>query len=135
MRNRKPRPINLGFLAFSQKVLLHSESLNDLLFPTVQGDSGIAPAKDLGATRVDGLVKSQKQAFPSFLAKVGIQLFQGVLDPGFPRGDGPKDFLRDHQNLKVRLIVGVLYLMREKKLAKIILRIIFPTPRPLRPPR
>jgi hypothetical protein len=31
-------------------------------------------------------------------AKAGIQFFQGVLDPGFRRGDDPKDFLRDHQN-------------------------------------
>jgi hypothetical protein len=31
-------------------------------------------------------------------AKAGIQLFQVVLDPGFRRGDDPRDFLRDHQN-------------------------------------
>jgi hypothetical protein len=29
-------------------------------------------------------------------AKAGIQLFQVVLDPGFRRGDDPRDFLRDH---------------------------------------
>jgi hypothetical protein len=30
-------------------------------------------------------------------AGAGIQLFQAVLDPGFRRGDAPRDFLRDHQ--------------------------------------
>lgn len=30
-------------------------------------------------------------------AKAGMRLFQEVLDPGFRRGDDPKDFLRDHQ--------------------------------------
>jgi hypothetical protein len=30
-------------------------------------------------------------------AKAGIQLFQGLLDPGFRRGDDPNDFLRDHE--------------------------------------
>jgi hypothetical protein len=30
-------------------------------------------------------------------AKARIQLFQDVLDPGFRRGDAPRDFLRDHQ--------------------------------------
>jgi hypothetical protein len=45
----------------------------------------------------DGLVKSQKVAFSVIPAKAGIQLFQIVLDPGFRRGDDPRDFLRDHQ--------------------------------------
>jgi len=30
-------------------------------------------------------------------AKAGIQLFQDVLDPGFRRGDAPRDFLRSQQ--------------------------------------
>jgi hypothetical protein len=45
----------------------------------------------------DDLVKSQKVAFSVIPAKAGIQLFQVVLDPGFRRGDDPRDFLRDHQ--------------------------------------
>jgi hypothetical protein len=45
----------------------------------------------------DDLVKSQKAAFSVIPAKAGIQLFQVVLDPGFRRGDDPRDFLRDHQ--------------------------------------
>jgi hypothetical protein len=32
------------------------------------------------------------------LAEAGIQVFQGVLDPGFRRGDDPIDFLRVHQS-------------------------------------
>jgi hypothetical protein len=47
---------------------------------------------------IDELVKSQKTGFSVIPAKAGIQLFQGVLDPGFRRGDDPKDFLRDHQS-------------------------------------
>jgi hypothetical protein len=38
--------------------------------------------------------------------KTGVQVFQGVLDPGFRRGDDPKDFLRDHQNCKMRNILA-----------------------------
>jgi hypothetical protein len=47
----------------------------------------------------DELVKSRN--FIEFVipAKAGIQLFQDVLDPGFRRGDAPRDFLRDHQCL------------------------------------
>jgi hypothetical protein len=45
---------------------------------------------------VDGLVKSQKVGFSVIPAKAGIQRFRYVLDPGFRRGDGPRDFLRDH---------------------------------------
>jgi hypothetical protein len=46
----------------------------------------------------DELVKSRN--FIEFVipAKAGIQLFQDVLDPGFRRGDAPRDFLRDHPN-------------------------------------
>jgi hypothetical protein len=47
---------------------------------------------------LDGFVKSQKVGFCVVPAKAGIQLFQDVLDPGFRRGDGPRDFLRDHQS-------------------------------------
>jgi hypothetical protein len=46
--------------------------------------------------KVDELVKSHKTGFPVIPAKAGIQLFQDVLDPGFRRGDDPRDFLRDH---------------------------------------
>ncbi len=45
----------------------------------------------------DDLVKSRNSIEYVIPAKAGIQLFQGVLDPGFRRGDDPKDFLRDHQ--------------------------------------
>jgi hypothetical protein len=47
---------------------------------------------------LDGLVKSQKPGFFVIPAKAGIQLFQHVLDPGFRRGDAPRDFLRDHHS-------------------------------------
>jgi hypothetical protein len=47
----------------------------------------------------DGLVKSRD--FIEFVipAKAGIQLFHDVLDPGFRRGDGLFDFLRDPYNI------------------------------------
>jgi hypothetical protein len=48
--------------------------------------------------KIDGFVKSLKLPIFVIPAKAGIQLFQGVLDPGFRRGDGLFDFLRDHQN-------------------------------------
>ncbi len=48
-------------------------------------------------SKSDELVKSQKACFSVIPAKAGIQLFQHVLDPGFRRGDDPRDFLRDHQ--------------------------------------
>ncbi len=51
-------------------------------------------------TNVDDLVKSCNSLEFVIPAKAGIQLFQDVLDPGFRRGDAPKDFLRDHQNSK-----------------------------------
>ena len=57
---------------------------------------------------VDGLVKSQKTLFsvipaevprqardPELVERAGIQEHQGLLDPGFRRGDGLEDFLRD----------------------------------------
>jgi hypothetical protein len=45
----------------------------------------------------DELVKSRNSIKFVIPAKAGIQLFQDVLDPGFRRGDPPRDFLRDHQ--------------------------------------
>jgi hypothetical protein len=45
----------------------------------------------------DELVKSHNFIELVIPAKAGIQLFQDVLDPGFRRGDAPRDFLRDHQ--------------------------------------
>ncbi len=51
----------------------------------------------------DEFVKSRNSIEYVIPAKAGIQLFQGVLDPGFRRGDDPKDFLRDHQNCEVKI--------------------------------
>jgi len=48
-------------------------------------------------TNFDELVRSQKKHFSVIPAKAGIQDFQGLLDPGFRRGDGLEGFLRDHQ--------------------------------------
>jgi hypothetical protein len=53
----------------------------------------------------DELVKSQEMVFPVIPANpgsgsgtgAGIQGKQTLLDPGFRRGDGLDDFLRDHQ--------------------------------------
>jgi hypothetical protein len=47
--------------------------------------------------KFDELVKSRNSIEFVIPAKAGIQLFQDVLDPGFRRGDAPRDFLRDHQ--------------------------------------
>jgi hypothetical protein len=47
--------------------------------------------------KFDDLAKSPNSIGFVIPAKVGIQLFQYVLDPGFRRGDGPKDFLHDYQ--------------------------------------
>ncbi|HEX7372030.1 MAG TPA: hypothetical protein VF372_04370, partial [Thermodesulfobacteriota bacterium] len=52
----------------------------------------------------DDLVKSRNSIEFVIPAKAGIQLFQDVLDPGFRRGDAPRDFLRVHQFLRVRRI-------------------------------
>jgi len=46
---------------------------------------------------IDELVKSRKSPFSVIPAKAGIQEYQGLLDPGFRRGDGSEDFLRKHQ--------------------------------------
>ena len=51
--------------------------------------------------KVDELVKSQNSIEYVIPAKAGIQLFQGLLDPGFRRGDEPKDFLRNHQKVEL----------------------------------
>jgi hypothetical protein len=48
----------------------------------------------------DGLVKSRNSIEFVIPAKAGIQLFQDVLDPGFRRGDAPRNFLRNHQELQ-----------------------------------
>jgi hypothetical protein len=45
----------------------------------------------------DELVRGQKKHFSAIPAKAGIQVFQGLLHPGFRRGDGLENFLRVHQ--------------------------------------
>jgi hypothetical protein len=45
----------------------------------------------------DAFVKSRKSPFSVIPAKAGIQEKQGILDPGFRRGDGFDDFLRGRQ--------------------------------------
>ena len=45
----------------------------------------------------DELVKSQKTPFSVIPAEAGIQEYQELLDPGFRRGDGVEDFLRNQQ--------------------------------------
>ena len=47
--------------------------------------------------KLDGFVKRRNSIEGVIPAKAGIQLFQDVLDPGFRRGDDPRDFLRDGQ--------------------------------------
>jgi hypothetical protein len=54
----------------------------------------------------DEFVKSRNYTKYVIPAKAGIQLFHGVLDPGFRRGDDPKDFFRDHQILLAALKIS-----------------------------
>ena len=46
----------------------------------------------------DGFAKSRKPFFSVIPAEAGIQEYQGLLDPGFRRGDDFDDFLRAHQS-------------------------------------
>ena len=55
----------------------------------------------------DDLVKSRNSIEYVIPAKAGIQSFQGVLDPGFRRGDDPKDFLRDHQSSFIGFVINI----------------------------
>jgi hypothetical protein len=55
---------------------------------------------------IDELVKSRTSVEFVIPAKAGTQLFQDVLDPGFRRGDAPRDFLRNHQPI---LLVAFLW--------------------------
>jgi hypothetical protein len=49
----------------------------------------------LSVSIVVSLTLTEESRFHIFIpAKAGINLFQGVLDPGVRRGDGLKDFLR-----------------------------------------
>jgi hypothetical protein len=48
--------------------------------------------------KIDAYVKSRKPRFSVIPAKAAIQEKQGVLDPGFRRGDDHWGFLRLHQN-------------------------------------
>ncbi len=49
------------------------------------------------AVNFDVFVKSRISVFFVIPAEAGIQEYQGLLDPGFRRGDGLGDFLRVHQ--------------------------------------
>ena len=51
---------------------------------------------DHSALNIDGLVKSQKTPFFVIPAEAGIQEYQGLLDPGFRRGDDFGDLLQAH---------------------------------------
>jgi len=57
----------------------------------------IVPVTFYEIINADDLIKSRNSIEFVIPAKAGIQLFQGVLDPGFHRGDGLFDFLRSHQ--------------------------------------
>jgi hypothetical protein len=51
----------------------------------------------IGPFKNDAFVESPKTLFSVIPAKAGIQEYQGLLDPGFRRGDDFDDFLRDRQ--------------------------------------
>jgi hypothetical protein len=50
------------------------------------------------AVKFDAFVKSRISVFSVIPAEAGIQEYQGLLDPGFRRGDGLGDFLRVRQD-------------------------------------
>ncbi len=54
-------------------------------------------SQSCGLFNFDGLVRSPKRPFSVIPAEAGIQEYQGLLDPGFRRGDNLEDFLRSHQ--------------------------------------
>jgi hypothetical protein len=54
--------------------------------------------------KFDGLVKNRNSIEYVIPAKAEIQLFRDVLDPGFRRGDAPRDFLQDHRILLTKNI-------------------------------
>jgi hypothetical protein len=53
-------------------------------------------SKQRETMNIDEFVKSRIPIEFIIPAKAGIQLFHDILDPGFRRGDNPRDFLRDH---------------------------------------
>jgi hypothetical protein len=54
-------------------------------------------------SNIDGFVRRLNSIECVIPAKAGIQLFQDVLDPGFRRGDDPRDFLREGQYFMISL--------------------------------
>jgi len=52
------------------------------------------------SVKKDAFVKSPKALLFVIPAKAGIQEIQGILDPGFRRGDDGGHFLRDRQEKK-----------------------------------
>ena len=62
---------------------------------------------DVKTLNFDGLVKNRNSIEYVIPAKAGIQLFQGVLGPGFHRGDDSKDFLQDHQEQPLQKLYPV----------------------------
>ena len=51
----------------------------------------------VGYVNFDDLLKSRNSIEFVIPEKTGTQLFQVFLDPGFRRGDDPRDFLRGHK--------------------------------------
>ena len=62
----------------------------------------------------DDLVKSRNSKEFVIPAKAGIQLSQDVLDPGFRRGDAPKDFSRDHHLLALFIFSALSWGLRKE---------------------
>ena len=71
-----------------------------LATPGIEGTNAELVGRSLDyyeSLNIDEFVKNLRLPIFVIPAKAGIQLFQDVLDPGFRRGDAPRDFLRDHQ--------------------------------------
>jgi len=92
-RHRRPYIFLNGIFRISNSAVVSKTFFNKF--------KGIGAISCLGKSyggKIDELVKSRNSIEFVIPAKAGIELFQHVLDPGFRRGDDPRDFLRDHQD-------------------------------------
>jgi len=74
----------------------HGKTATENIYLAEPAENTEKNLKFLNHLQFDGFVKSRNSIEFVIPAKAGIQLFQDVLDPGFRRGDDPRDFLRDH---------------------------------------
>jgi len=66
----------------------------------------------------DAFVKSPQTLFFVIPAKAGIQEYQGLLDPGFRRGDDFTDFLQVHQKWPFKILAQAASLTHDPETGK-----------------